>query len=117
MTQPATTTPQASAEQTLALLWTRMREQGDMPGLTRAVTAILGAMRGEDEQEFNMTQTVLFSQAIESSLWHGGPFDMAVEMGPHPALKGPAEQTIKNVFVTDGAPLVHRFRCSSESLA
>jgi HD-like signal output (HDOD) protein len=30
-----------------------------MPGFTKAISAILGAMRGEDEQEFNMAQTVL----------------------------------------------------------
>ncbi|CAI0641313.1 unnamed protein product [Colletotrichum noveboracense] len=46
----------------------------------------------------NMVQTVLFSQAIESSIWHGGPFDLAIEVGPHPALKGPVEQTLKNVY-------------------
>ncbi|TFA97733.1 Polyketide synthase-nonribosomal peptide synthetase [Trichoderma ghanense] len=43
----------------------------------------------------NMVRTVLFTQAIESSIWHGGPFDMAIEVGPHPALKGPTEQTLK----------------------
>ncbi|KAF2832601.1 putative PKS-NRPS protein [Ophiobolus disseminans] len=46
----------------------------------------------------NMVKTVLFSQAIESSIWHGGPFDLAVEIGPHPALKGPVEQTLKAVY-------------------
>lgn len=49
----------ARGERTLALLWDRVRQQGDMPGFTRAISAILGAMRGEDEQEFNMAQTVL----------------------------------------------------------
>ncbi|MES2127752.1 MAG: HDOD domain-containing protein [Pseudomonadota bacterium] len=56
MTTNVTTT---SPEQTLALLWERIRQQGDMPGFTKAISAILGAMRGEDEQTFNMTQTVL----------------------------------------------------------
>ncbi|KAE8153458.1 hypothetical protein BDV25DRAFT_136914 [Aspergillus avenaceus] len=46
----------------------------------------------------NMCKPVLFSQAVECSLWHGGPFDVAVELGPHPALKGPAEQTIKAIY-------------------
>ncbi|KPM44244.1 Polyketide synthase-nonribosomal peptide synthetase [Neonectria ditissima] len=46
----------------------------------------------------NMVQTVLFSQAIESSIWHGGPFDLAIEVGPHPALKGPVEQTLKAAY-------------------
>jgi len=46
----------------------------------------------------NLLSTVLFSQAIEASIWNGGPFDVAVELGPHPALKGPAEQTLKATF-------------------
>jgi HD-like signal output (HDOD) protein len=44
---------------TLDQLWERIRRRGDMPGFTKAITAILGAMRGEDEREFSMTQTVL----------------------------------------------------------
>lgn len=47
------------ATATLALLWERIGRQGDMPGFTRAVGAILGAMRGESEQEFSLTRTVL----------------------------------------------------------
>ncbi|KAF7560685.1 hypothetical protein G7046_g3448 [Stylonectria norvegica] len=46
----------------------------------------------------NMVRTVLFSQAIDSSIWHGGPFDLAIEVGPHPALKGPVEQTLKAAY-------------------
>ncbi|MFP5391458.1 MAG: HDOD domain-containing protein [Gammaproteobacteria bacterium] len=49
----------ATADATLAQLWERTRRQGDMPGFTRAIQAILGAMRGEDELEFSMAQTVL----------------------------------------------------------
>ncbi|KAF7596241.1 hypothetical protein BBP40_002774 [Aspergillus hancockii] len=48
----------------------------------------------------NMVNTVLFSQAVKSSIWHGGPFDLAIEVGPHPALKGPTEQTLKSAFGT-----------------
>jgi len=44
---------------TLDLLWARTRQQGDMPGFAKAISAILSAMRGEDEQEFSMTRTVL----------------------------------------------------------
>jgi HD-like signal output (HDOD) protein len=51
------TAPRAGA--TLDLLWERIRRQGDMPGFTRAINAILASMRGEDEREFSMTQTVL----------------------------------------------------------
>ncbi len=46
-------------EQTLATLWERTRQQGDMPGFAKAISAILGAMRGEDDKEFDMARTVL----------------------------------------------------------
>lgn len=46
----------------------------------------------------NMLHPVLFSYAVETSLWNGGPFDIALEVGPHPALKGPATQTIKSLL-------------------
>ncbi|KAI4721978.1 hypothetical protein E4T48_01732 [Aureobasidium sp. EXF-10727] len=46
----------------------------------------------------NMEKTVFFSQALESALTSGGPFDVALEVGPHPALKGPAEETLKATF-------------------
>jgi HD-like signal output (HDOD) protein len=53
-----------SADKTMALLLDRARQQGDLPGFARAITAILGAMRGEDDREFNMTQTVLSDPAL-----------------------------------------------------
>ncbi|KAJ5116056.1 Nonribosomal peptide synthetase [Penicillium angulare] len=43
----------------------------------------------------NMAQPVLFSQAVEKALLDHGPFDVAIEIGPHAALKGPTTQTIK----------------------
>ena len=49
----------AKGDLTLALLWERIRRQGDMPGFTKAISAILASMRGEDDREFSMTQTVL----------------------------------------------------------
>jgi HD-like signal output (HDOD) protein len=68
MTQIQTNTPAANADHTLSLLWERMRQQGDMPGFTKAITSILGAMRGEDEQEFNMTQTVLSDPVLTNKV-------------------------------------------------
>jgi HD-like signal output (HDOD) protein len=47
------------ADATLALLWERIRRRGDMPGFTRAINAILASMRGEDERDFSMAETVL----------------------------------------------------------
>jgi hybrid polyketide synthase/nonribosomal peptide synthetase ACE1 len=43
----------------------------------------------------NMIKPVLFMQAVKSALAHSGPFNMAIEIGPHPALKGPALQSIQ----------------------
>ncbi|PVH76451.1 hypothetical protein DL98DRAFT_496800 [Cadophora sp. DSE1049] len=44
----------------------------------------------------NMLNAVLFSQAIEASL-ESSSYDIAIEVGPHPALKGPALQTIQEI--------------------
>lgn len=49
----------ALGARTLELLWARTRQQGDMPGFAKAISAILSAMRGEEEHEFDMAQTVL----------------------------------------------------------
>ncbi|KAM3427781.1 hypothetical protein NHJ13734_008859 [Beauveria thailandica] len=43
----------------------------------------------------NMTNPVLFSQAIEATVASASPFSLGVEVGPHPALKGPATQTMQ----------------------
>ena len=42
----------------------------------------------------NMVQPVLFAPAIRKAL-STGAFDLALEVGPHPALKGPASQVIQ----------------------
>jgi HD-like signal output (HDOD) protein len=59
MSKPAQPAAAPSADATLALLWERVRQQGDMPGFARAINTILGAMRGEAEREFDMAQAVL----------------------------------------------------------
>jgi aspyridone synthetase (hybrid polyketide synthase/nonribosomal peptide synthetase) len=63
-------------------------------GDTQLLRGDLSSLKGQYWVD-NMVRTVLFTQAIESSIWHGGPFDLAIEVGPHPALKGPTEQTLK----------------------
>lgn len=40
----------------------------------------------------NMISPVLFSQAIKAAVTRVAPFDMTIEIGPHPALKGPVLQ-------------------------
>ncbi|RYP50278.1 hypothetical protein DL768_004172 [Monosporascus sp. mg162] len=48
----------------------------------------------------NMTKPVLFTEALSSALVDG-PYDLALEVGPHPALKGPATQTIQDTLDKD----------------
>ncbi|KAH7305590.1 hypothetical protein B0I35DRAFT_471642 [Stachybotrys elegans] len=43
----------------------------------------------------NLTNPVLFAPAVGCSLWRGGPFDAVIEVGPHPALKGPVTDILK----------------------
>ena len=53
---------------TLALLWERARAMGDMHGFARAIGAVLGAMRGEQEHEFSLTQTVLSDPVLTNKV-------------------------------------------------
>ncbi|KAK5633745.1 hypothetical protein RRF57_009459 [Xylaria bambusicola] len=46
----------------------------------------------------NMGQPVLFSQACEIAVREQGPFDQVIEIGPHPALKGPVNQVIEDTI-------------------
>ncbi|KAL1860948.1 putative Hybrid PKS-NRPS biosynthetic cluster [Paecilomyces lecythidis] len=46
----------------------------------------------------NMVNPVLFSQALEAALTHSPTPTMAIEVGPHPALKGPATSVIEEVL-------------------
>lgn len=48
----------------------------------------------------NMTKPVLFSQAL-SSIVSTSSYDLAIEIGAHPALKGPATQTMQEILNTD----------------
>lgn len=42
----------------------------------------------------NLVSPVMFSQAVKAALDEYGSFDMVLEVGPHPALKGPCLSTI-----------------------
>ncbi|PNH61906.1 hypothetical protein VD0001_g9598 [Verticillium dahliae] len=54
------------------------------------------ALRGQYWVD-NLTNTVLFSQAVQRAVGEAHVFDVAVEVGPHPALKGPTSETITNM--------------------
>lgn len=65
----------------------------------------------------NMTKPVLFSQALKTAVTANAvsPFDVALEVGPHPALKGPATQTIQEL-IQDGLPYHGTLSRGSDSI-
>lgn len=83
MTTPLTTPRSAKSQATLALLWERIRRQGDMPGFTRAINAILASMRGEDERDFSMTQTVLSDPVLTQKVLRLANSSMYSAFGQH----------------------------------
>jgi len=70
-------------EQTLSLMWERTRLQGDMPGFAKAITSILGAMRGEDESEFDMARTVLSDPVLTQKVLRLANSGMYSAFGQH----------------------------------
>jgi HD-like signal output (HDOD) protein len=56
--------PTGNKKATLDLLWSRMRQRGNLPGFSKVVSAVTAAMRGEDETDFSMTKTVLSDPAL-----------------------------------------------------
>ena len=67
----------------------------------------------------NLTKPVLFMQAVQSAWTSKGHFDLAIEVGPHPALKNPVLQTIQG-FSAQSIPytgLLYRGRNSIEAVA
>ncbi len=73
----------ALGEQTLSTLWERARLQGDMPGFAKAITSILGAMRGEDEKEFDMARTVLSDPVLTQKVLRLANSGMYSAFGQH----------------------------------
>lgn len=49
----------------------------------------------------NMVRPVLFSQALERAINEENCHDVVIEVGPHPALKGPAVDTLKTLTGLD----------------
>lgn len=64
------------------------------PKITGSQSDELGQLKDQYWVD-NMTQAVLFSQAVQCALEKAGPFALALEIGPHPALKGPVNQIYK----------------------
>jgi HD-like signal output (HDOD) protein len=75
--------PTPLGDKTLAEMWDCTRRQGDMPGFAKAITAILGAMRGEDEQEFDMARTVLSDPVLTQKVLRLANSGMYSAFGQH----------------------------------
>ncbi|QGZ37608.1 HD-like signal output (HDOD) protein [Pseudoduganella flava] len=69
--------------QTLALLWERTRRQGDMPAFAKAISAVLGAMRGEEDGQFSMTETVLSDPVLTNKVLRLANSSMYSAFGQH----------------------------------
>ncbi|KAI1364001.1 hypothetical protein F5Y08DRAFT_222928 [Xylaria arbuscula] len=66
-------------------------------GLSRSSVIETDALRGEYWVE-NLVKPVLFSQTIERAIRESDTcFDLAIEIGPHPTLKGPFRDSFKAV--------------------
>ncbi|KAJ2974313.1 hypothetical protein NUW58_g8694 [Xylaria curta] len=55
----------------------------------------------------NLTKPVMFTEALQTLLGGGqnrNVYDLAIEVGPHPALKGPARQTIEGCLDGQSIP-------------
>ncbi|KAI1737463.1 Nonribosomal peptide synthetase 14 [Xylaria scruposa] len=69
---------------------------------SRMITADDDKDMGAEYWKENLIGRVLFSQALERALDAGnGDFDLALEVGPHPSLRGPALDTIRQKIGSD----------------
>ncbi|MFC0170211.1 HDOD domain-containing protein [Pseudoduganella danionis] len=87
-------TGNALGDATLATLWESTRRRGDMPGFAKAISSILGAMRGEDEQEFNMTRTVLSDPVLTQKVLRLANSGMYAAFGQHISTVSKAVQVL-----------------------
>jgi HD-like signal output (HDOD) protein len=60
--------PTELSKRTLELLWSRVQQRGDLPAFSKAVTSIVSAMQGDEDQEFNITKTVLSDPSLTQSV-------------------------------------------------
>lgn len=71
---------------------------------THWVSSVYGFSRNSEKDlasgywKDNMVYAVQFYDAVQVALTDFGPFDCAMEIGPHPALKSPVTQTGKSVL-------------------
>nr|QCQ29632.1 polyketide synthase-nonribosomal peptide synthase [Alternaria oxytropis] len=72
-----------------------------LPG--QSMTALLLEDLGPNYWVDNMTNSVQFAPAVMTATEDHGPFDVVIEIGPHPALKAPCLDSIR--FKADQEPL------------
>jgi hybrid polyketide synthase/nonribosomal peptide synthetase ACE1 len=73
---------------------------GDCVWISSVHNKPVGELRNHLTSEYwndNMIQPVLFSQALKTAYANAAPFDLAIEIGPHPALKRPTIETYNMV--------------------
>ncbi|KAI0112010.1 hypothetical protein GGR51DRAFT_557191 [Nemania sp. FL0031] len=68
----------------------------------------------EEYWDLNMASPVLFMEALLKASESTGQFDLAIEIGPHPALKSPVLQTINGIPYTG---LFYRSRSAIQTFA
>ncbi len=84
---------------TMALLWSRVQQRGDLPGFSKVVGAILAAMRGENDREFNMTRTVLSDPALTQKV-------LRLANSPMYAVFGSGINTVSKAVIVLGSDVI-----------
>nr|ARP51711.1 PKS-NRPS hybrid protein [Phyllosticta cirsii] len=74
---------------------------GDCVWFSSVVPDALGTVPGDELRDVywrdNMTNTVLFADAVRNAVKSDPQISLVLEVGPHPALKGPASQNIADI--------------------
>ncbi|KAK8039997.1 PKS-NRPS hybrid synthetase psoA [Apiospora rasikravindrae] len=76
------------------------RKNGNGTNWISSVNGFAGSSGMEPDVTYwqdNMVSAVQFHDAVKTAITEHGPFDCAIEVGPHPALKGPTTQTAKSL--------------------
>jgi HD-like signal output (HDOD) protein len=89
----------AAKHPTMEKLWTQVKRRGDLPGFSRAVNAIVTAMRGENDRDFNITKTVLSDPALTQRV-------LRLANSPMYAVFGGGINTVSKAVVVLGSEVI-----------
>lgn len=89
-----------------------IQPHGQQPGGPFWFSSVYGSHHREDMPSDlanqywcdNMLRPVLFQDAVEAAVQTCGPCDCAIEVGPHPALKAPFQETTKAAAASAAIP-------------